>query len=82
MREVFKYYQRLNTEQLNPKFLSKDLTRREIEIAMSILDNRSYKDIGEELFIAESTVSKHASNIFKKTNVKNRTEFMSRLKAT
>lgn len=55
-----------------------NLTRREIEIAISILSKQSYKSMAEELFIAESTVTKHASNIFKKTGVKNRTEFTKR----
>ncbi|MDF4220874.1 LuxR C-terminal-related transcriptional regulator [Maribacter sp. M208] len=40
----------------------------------------SYKNIAKDLFIAESTVSKHASNIFKKSGVKNRTEFLKRFR--
>ncbi|MBP2831814.1 helix-turn-helix transcriptional regulator [Aquimarina sp. U1-2] len=58
------------------KLVYENLTRREIEIAISILSRRSYKEIGENFYIAERTVSKHASNIFKKTGVKNRTEFL------
>lgn len=58
------------------KFLNKDLTRREIEIALFILESKSYRQIGEDLFIAENTVSKHASNIFKKLHVKNRAVFL------
>lgn len=52
------------------------LTPRELEISLSILDNKSYKKIGENFFIAERTVSKHASNIFKKTGAKNKAEFL------
>ncbi len=55
-----------------------DLTPRELEIALSILDNKSYKIIGENFFIAERTASKHASNIFKKTGAKNKAEFFSK----
>lgn len=60
------------------KIIYEDLTRREIEITLSILSNLSYKRIAKDLFIAESTVSKHASNIYKKTGVKNRRQFISR----
>ncbi|MFS4494728.1 LuxR C-terminal-related transcriptional regulator [Maribacter sp. 2308TA10-17] len=74
---VFKFYK---VNKFDSKFLKKNLTRRELEIAMSILDSKSYKEIGEDFFIAESTVSKHASNIFKKTSTKNRIEFTTRFK--
>lgn len=80
MTAVFNFYKDNKGGKLGSKFLYKNLTRREIEIAMLILDNRTYKQIGEDFFIAENTVSKHASNIFKKTNVKNRTEFLKRFK--
>lgn len=78
MIEVFDFYNKAQDSSLPDKFISDGLTRREIEIAVSILDNKTYKDIGEEFFIAEKTVSKHASNIFKKTNVHNRAEFLIR----
>ncbi|WP_339814248.1 LuxR C-terminal-related transcriptional regulator [Zunongwangia profunda] len=32
--------------------------------------------MSKDLYIAESTVSKHASNIYKKTGVKNRRQFL------
>jgi len=75
---VFDFYKQSETNLLEPRFLKKGLTRREIEIALSMLNNQSYKEISEDFFIAESTVSKHASNIFKKTEVKNRAEFLKR----
>ncbi len=56
-------------------FYGLDLSKREIEVANLILDGKSYKQIGKYLFIADKTVSKHASNIFKKTGVKNRNSF-------
>ncbi len=76
--QVLEFYKDNKEQFLQPKFFNKGLTRREIEIALSILDDRSYREIGEDFFIAESTVSKHASNIFKKTNVSNRGEFLAR----
>ncbi|MBC8756890.1 helix-turn-helix transcriptional regulator [Kordia sp. YSTF-M3] len=51
------------------------LTNKEFEIATHILEGYLYKDIGEMLFITEKTVSKHASNIFKKIEVTNRKDF-------
>ena len=78
MDQLFTYFQTDKSKEITPKFFNRGLTGREIEIAMEILDRRSYKTIGEEYFIAEKTVSKHASNIFKKTGVKNKTEFLER----
>lgn len=76
--EVF-LFNKGKTEGINEsQVINGNLTRREIEIAVSILSKLSYKRIAEDLYIAESTVSKHASNIFKKTGVKNRTQFTKR----
>ena len=55
--------------------LSYSLTQRELEVAQLILEKKPYRQIGEEMYIAPKTVSKHASNIFKKTGHKNRKEF-------
>lgn len=79
--EVLEFYKDNKEQFLKPKFFNKGLTRREIEIAMSVLGDRSYKEIGDDLFIAESTVSKHASNIFKKMDVNSRAEFLQRFKS-
>ena len=70
----------LNQDSVKTKIIFQNLTRREFEIALSILSATPYKKIAKDLFIAESTVSKHASNIFKKTGVKNRRQFLSRFR--
>lgn len=80
MYELFALKKKQREESIKRKIIYEDLTRREIEVALSILSNLSYKKIAEDLFIAESTVSKHASNIFKKTGVKNRREFLKRFR--
>tara|TARA_R110002126_G_scaffold280854_1_gene428427 strand:- start:782 stop:1696 length:915 start_codon:yes stop_codon:yes gene_type:complete len=80
MYQVFALKKKHRTELIKNKIIYEDLTRREIEVAVSILSNLSYKNIAKDLFIAESTVSKHASNIFKKSGVKNRTEFLKRFR--
>lgn len=78
MLEVFAFYKANKDKLENSKLIYQSLTRREIEIALSILTKKSYKSIGDDFYITERTVSKHASNIFKKTGVKNKTEFLSR----
>lgn len=80
MYEVFALKKKQRDESIERKIIYEDLTRREIEIAVSILSDLSYRNIARDLFIAESTVSKHASNIFKKTGVKNRREFLKRFR--
>ncbi|AUC23862.1 helix-turn-helix transcriptional regulator [Polaribacter sejongensis] len=78
MFEIFALKKKQRDDFVKQKIIYEDLTRREIEITLSILSELNYKNIAKELFIAESTVSKHASNIFKKTGVKNRSEFLKR----
>ncbi len=55
------------------------LSRREQEIAMKVISRSSYRQIGDELFISESTVRKHAQNIFRKLGVKNRSQLLYQL---
>lgn len=59
-----------------PKLEDAKLTAREREIVYMMEEGLSYAQIAEDMFIAQKTVSKHASNIFKKTNVTSREEFM------
>ena len=55
------------------------LTTREKDIAKLICQGQKYKDISESLFIAERTVTKHAQNIFEKTQVSNKIELINKL---
>jgi|SRR6185312_1612124 len=55
------------------------LTIREKDIAKLICQGQKYKDISESLFIAERTVTKHAQNIFEKTQVSNKIELIKKL---
>lgn len=54
------------------------LTSRQLDIAYLILQNKNmtYLEIANEMCIAEGTVSKHASNIYKKTLCTNKKEFI------
>ena len=44
-------------------------------MALRILQGATYRDIGQKLFIAESTVRFHARHIFEKAQVDNRRSF-------
>ncbi|WP_299242998.1 helix-turn-helix transcriptional regulator [uncultured Aquimarina sp.] len=64
-----------------PRLIFYALTPRELEIALSILDKKSYKKIAKTFCISEGTVSKHASNIFKKTGINSKREFLNKFGA-
>ena len=57
-------------------FKNYGLTAREQEIAILLGQGRTYKQIGEALFISMPTVKTHASKIYKKCGVKSRAELM------
>ena len=52
------------------------LTQREIEIVSEVMSGKTNADIASRLFIEECTVKLHLKNIFKKLNVKRKTELM------
>jgi len=55
------------------------LTSREVEVFMYLVANKRRKDIADEMFVTESTVKKHTSNIFRKLDISSRAEIMDRL---
>lgn len=55
-----------------------NLTPRELEVAGFILKGVSFLEIAEKMFISKNTVSKHASNIYKKVECSNKEEFLIR----
>ncbi len=50
------------------------LTFREKQVLAGIADGYTNKEIGEQIYISESAVKKHASSIFEKLDAKRRTE--------
>lgn len=56
------------------------LTNQEEKIAKLILDNKSNKEIANELFISLSTVKTHIRNLYAKLNVANRRELAEKIK--
>lgn len=80
--EIHSYLYRLKNTYILKRNIGKEynFTNRENEIAIQILKRKSYKDISSNMFISNGTVRKHASNIFTKTNVSNKEEFVAKFK--
>lgn len=55
------------------------LSKREKELIPHLIEGKTYKEIGELLFIAPSTVKTHIQNIYKKSKLKNRFELLKAL---
>lgn len=56
-----------------------NFTPREIEIVTLLRMGQRAKDIGEDLYISETTVKKHLQNIYKKTGSKSKFELITKL---
>jgi len=51
-----------------------EISKREYEVLQQIASGLSNKEIGEKLFLSESTVKTHVSNLLVKLNAKRRTQ--------
>ena len=58
----------------NQKIKELNLSKREYEVLCEVAKGLSNKQIAEKLFVSESTVKTHVSNIFVKLDAKRRTE--------
>lgn len=56
------------------------ISQRELEVLRLISQGLSNQEIGERLFISESTIKTHVSNLFVKLDVKRRTQAVTRAK--
>ena len=74
-----------NYEEVYAHFLSvmegRELSERELEVAWLLFRGYTNRQIGEELFIAETTVKKHVSHIYQKMGVCSRKEFRGEVQA-
>ena len=52
------------------------LSEREREVLQYVARGHTYREIGEELFIAEKTVENHVRNILKKLHLNRKNELM------
>ncbi|OEE34499.1 helix-turn-helix transcriptional regulator [Vibrio genomosp. F10 str. 9ZD137] len=74
--KLISYYElNINTTQ-DLGYLATELTRRELEILESLKTGGSNVEIADSLFVSEHTIKSHLYNIFKKLEVKNRTQAM------
>ena len=69
-------HKRVNSsEDINhQKIKDLEITAREYEVLQSISEGLSNKEIAEKLFISESTIKTHVSNLLVKLNAKRRTQ--------
>jgi DNA-binding NarL/FixJ family response regulator len=51
-----------------------DISKREYEVLLGISEGLSNREIGEKLYISESTIKTHVSNLLSKLNAKRRTQ--------
>ena len=67
--------QKNNTTEINQqKIEDLDISKREYEVLLGISEGLSNKEIGEQLFVSESTIKTHVSSLFSKLNAKRRTQ--------
>jgi len=56
--------------------IQKGLSNREAEVAELVTKGLSNKEVANQLFVTEKTVKFHLTNIYKKMNVKSRTQLI------
>lgn len=57
-----------------------DLSERELEVAWFLYCGYTNRQIGEKLFIAETTVKKHVTHIYEKTGAAGRKDFQEKVR--
>ncbi|MEK9728102.1 MAG: LuxR C-terminal-related transcriptional regulator, partial [Candidatus Margulisiibacteriota bacterium] len=68
----------IHKQNLKDVLLTYQLSEREGEVFLHILNGKTNKFISENLFIEEGTVKNHLTNIYKKLSVKSRNELMAK----
>lgn len=63
-----------STEINHKKIEELDISNREYEVLRKISEGLSNKEIAEKLFLSESTIKTHVSNLLVKLNAKRRTQ--------
>ena len=67
--------QNTSSEDINhQKIKDLDISNREYEVLIGISEGLSNKEIGAKLFVSESTIKTHVSNLLSKLNAKRRTQ--------
>ncbi|GAB3378032.1 hypothetical protein GCM10027567_19900 [Spongiibacter taiwanensis] len=58
-----------------------NLTRREEEVVLALREGKSNKQIADQLALSEFTVQNHFKRLFRKFDVRNRTELLSKIQS-
>ena len=69
-----------NLEPDHSKIKELGISDREYEVLVEIAKGLSNKEIGEKLFVSESTIKSHVSNLLVKLDAKRRTQALQRAK--
>ena len=64
----------ISTEINHKKIKELEISKREYEVLQSISEGLSNKEIADKLFVSESTIKTHVSNLLIKLNAKRRTQ--------
>ena len=64
----------ISTKINHKKIEDLEISKREYEVLQSISEGLSNKEIAEKLFLSESTIKTHVSNLLVKLNAKRRTQ--------
>jgi len=62
--------------ELHQTLIKKGLSHRESEVALEVAGGVSNKEVASKLFVTEKTVKFHLTNIYKKMQVKSRTQLI------
>jgi DNA-binding CsgD family transcriptional regulator len=65
-----------NLNGINEKY---GLSKREAEVLKELIKGKTYRTIGEELFVSLDTVKSHVKSIYRKTGLKSRNEVFQKL---
>lgn len=64
-----------------PDFTGYDLTKREKEIALLLLEGLSYKEIAAHDYISMATLNTHISNLYRKLGIHSRSEISAKFRS-
>ncbi len=74
LEQLLTYYKGKESNYVIEPAIEVELTRREVQVLQILKDGGSNMEIADSLFISEHTIKSHLYNIFRKIEVKNRTQ--------
>ena len=77
-RKVLNYFS--NPKTATPDFETYNLTKREKEILLLLMDGLSYKEIATKCFISIDTINSHIRKVYTKLNVHSRSEIAAKFR--